>query len=436
MKNFLLISPYFPPMGVSGAKRPLHLARNLPNHGWNPIILAGQPVRAARDEHLVEAVPDTAVVSYAYSGKLRPFLKHWKDKRSRQTKAKRHPSKGADFIKDRLGWDLAYSTPFDRFMYDTPVGLKHAWALAKEHDVQAVSVCSDPWSPLIVGYLLRQLKGLPLILDFRDPWSIHDGKMALRPPPTRRLLSGIEASLFKKAAKVILNTRLCRDAYIDRYAGRIPAERFTFIRNAFDEGVFNPLTNEATADDSSAFKVLYFGTFRRFVEPDVMFEGFARFVRANGLCPRDAKLVLVGGLAPDKQQEAAELGLEDFLEVQSAIPFPDSLLALRSADVLVLVVQPECRLQIPGKLYDYFCARRPILAISANEEVNQMIEESGAGLAAEYGNPRDMANQLFKLYSAAKKGQPVVATKEKIEMFSADTQAREYARVLDEVVRS
>ncbi len=40
MKTVLLITPYFPPMGVVGAKRPLHLCRHLPSEGWRPVVLA------------------------------------------------------------------------------------------------------------------------------------------------------------------------------------------------------------------------------------------------------------------------------------------------------------------------------------------------------------------------------------------------------------
>ena len=35
-RRVLLVTPYFPPVTASGAKRPLHLVRNLPEFGWEP----------------------------------------------------------------------------------------------------------------------------------------------------------------------------------------------------------------------------------------------------------------------------------------------------------------------------------------------------------------------------------------------------------------
>jgi hypothetical protein len=43
MPTVLLITPYFPPMSVVGAKRPLNLVRHLPRFGWQPVVLAGDP---------------------------------------------------------------------------------------------------------------------------------------------------------------------------------------------------------------------------------------------------------------------------------------------------------------------------------------------------------------------------------------------------------
>jgi hypothetical protein len=70
-RTALLITPYFPPVAASGAKRPLHLARNLPACGWRPIILASPSEDGPGDVDLAAAIPPDTVVSRGYWSGLR-----------------------------------------------------------------------------------------------------------------------------------------------------------------------------------------------------------------------------------------------------------------------------------------------------------------------------------------------------------------------------
>ncbi len=420
MGRVLIISPYFPPMGVSGAKRALHLARNLPAAGWSPIVLAGPPVGERPDEPLAACIPPDTVVSYAFSGLLRPTLAAWS--RRRRATAPATPPK-AHGARPRPGWwpqDLTFLTPFDRYLADVPAGLRAARALVAAHRPDALHVIADPWSPLIAADRLARETGLPLIVDFRDPWSQHAAKMALRPAPARAALRAFERRLFAGAAAVVLNTEAARDAYAAAYAADVPAERFTAIRNAFDEGLFSP--GEAALPP--AFTVAYFGRFRRFVEPDALLDGFRRFVTARALDSTSARLRFIGGLDPEHRVRVQDFGLDAFVDVVPAVPFRDSLPHLRSAHVLAMVIEPDSHLQIPGKLYDYLCARRPILSISANPEADRIVMGAGAGLCARHGDPADVAAKLGRLFDA-----PFAVTAEGVERYSARTQAQAMAAV-------
>ncbi|MGK0362418.1 MAG: hypothetical protein ACI9U2_004739, partial [Bradymonadia bacterium] len=105
MRASLLISPYFPPMGVSGAKRALHLARNLPAHGWRPVVLAAKPINERHDPTLDDCVPTDTVVDYGVNGALRPALKARKAARAgssaKADKSKPTPKPG---LWDKLPW--------------------------------------------------------------------------------------------------------------------------------------------------------------------------------------------------------------------------------------------------------------------------------------------------------------------------------------------
>lgn len=322
---------------------------------------------------------------------------------------------------DRLPWDSSFISPFDRYLLDVPATYRAAARLIKAHKPEVIHISCDPWSPLIVGRMLHRRFGLPLVVDFRDPWSQHAGKMALRPPPTRAALRRFEQGLFEDSAKVILNTDACRAAYVDAYAGRLPADRFTAIRNAYDEGLFLP----GEPEQRKSFVVSYFGRFRKFVEPDALFEGFARFVAADG----PAVLQIIGGLSDEHRAKAVQFGIEAHLEVLPPVPFRESLPVLQSADVLTMVINPASHLQIPGKLYDYLAAGRPILAVSANAEADGILRDTRAGLSAPHGNPGAIAEALRRLRTEA-----FAPDADAVESFSARAQAGRVAEVYSQAV--
>jgi glycosyltransferase involved in cell wall biosynthesis len=51
----------------------------------------------------------------------------------------------------------------------------------------------------------------------------------------------------------------------------------------------------------------------------------------------------------------------------------------RRADVLVLLTSPTLVWELPGKIFEYFGARRPILALADGNEAARLIDETGTG---------------------------------------------------------
>jgi glycosyltransferase involved in cell wall biosynthesis len=302
--------------------------------------------------------------------------------------------------------------------------------LVHEYRPKVVHVCADPWSPLLAGLALTRQTGLPLVVDLRDPWSLQASKMALRPPPTRWAVRSIEDRVLRAASKVVLNSEDARAAYVTAYRGRIPEDRFTVVRNAFDLGLFD----DRPAVKSGAFTVLHFGHFRRLVPGAPLLRGFARFVARAGLSPDAARLTLVGGARDEERVIAHELGLEAYLDDLPTIPYRQGLSLLRSADVLALVSLGEQARVIPAKLYDYFAARRPILAITDQAEPGRLVTEIGAGLVAPPADPDRVADALAALRARVLAGAGEIPA-ETVASFRAERQAERFAAILDEVTR-
>jgi glycosyltransferase involved in cell wall biosynthesis len=418
MPSVLVIAPYFAPMSVVGAKRPLMLVRHLPRFGWNPVVLTAPPGLENIDPSLSAAIPAGVPVVRRYGPAGR----------ARTAGPGTVPR---ERVRRLLAWDAGYLTPFDRYLWSTPAAIRTALGLVREHRPRAIHVCADPWSPLLAGLALHRRTGLPLVVDLRDPWSLQASKMALRPPPTRWAVRAAESRIFRAASKIVLTAEECRAAYTEAYRNRVPGERFTVIRNAFDAGLFDDLP----AEPSRGFSVLHFGHFRRLAPGEPLLRGFARFVARGGLSPEAVRLTLVGQIREEEQRLVSELGLDSFVDCRAPVPYRESLGLLRSADVLALVTMAGMALTIPAKLYDYFAARRPILAVTDQPEPARLISDAGAGLAARPDDPEAIAIALERLrarVAAADRGE---VSEQAVAPFRAEAQAERFAAVLDEVTR-
>lgn len=418
MPRLLLIAPYFPPIGVVGAKRPLMLTRHLPAQGWTPVVLAADPAGERTDASLLDAVPADIEVVRPYRA---PFS--------------RAPSPPASGLTDGprgtlFGWDPGNFTPTDRYLWGTPAAIRAGRALVDAHALRAVLVTADPWSGLLAGLAVARSRHLPLVVDLRDPWSLQQAKMRLTPPPVRALIRALERRVFRAAAAIVLNTEAARDAYVAAYDGVVPAGRFHAVRNAFDAGLFRA----ASPAPSARWTVVHYGHFRRLVPAEPLLEGFARFVALAGRGPAEARLLLVGSLPRSAEARAAELGLAPYLEVRPPVPYAESLEVLGGADVLALVATGGMALTIPAKLYDYLAAARPILALTDQPEPARLVAGGELGEVAPPGKPEEVAQALLRLWQRTQGPGRGALDPARLEGFTARAQARAMAKILDGAV--
>jgi len=110
--------------------------------------------------------------------------------------------------------------------------------------------------------------------------------------------------------------------------------------------------------------------------------------------------------APDSQQ----LLIEDLAAVRSEVrarvrqhghlPFAEALQAMRAMTALVLVNgrEDEDNIFVPGKLYDYLMARRPVLFVGKQGDAWRIVEEtSGPDRCFTYDRPAELATAIEAL---------------------------------------
>ena len=378
LRQFLYITPYFPPQTRVGALRPLKFARHLPKSGWQPVILADLRPDDTIDAELLKACPGDIIVSRTYArdqddspSQAAVNIESLPKRSTRQRSGWRERLATWDDYASRQRWYPGPEwLPLGRHSLDMPHALRAARKLLEQHpSCEAIVVNADPYASLLVGAYLAQESGLPLISDLRDPWAPCELRRPQRPAPQRAIVDRMERYVMERSTFVILNTERTLNDYRTWYAD-LPPERFTCIRNHADAELIAGGRFPAAPDDLC--RLLFLGNLRRFVEGDNLLEALAIAIQEGSHQPRRFELMISGQITPEARRKAEELGIAEHLVAHPFVPYTQVGRFMDTAHGLIALNNATVQ-RIPAKLYDYLTSERPIIVIANNPEIEALV---------------------------------------------------------------
>jgi glycosyltransferase involved in cell wall biosynthesis len=236
-----------------------------------------------------------------------------------------------------------------------------------------------------VGLLLGRRRPA-WIADFRDGWTFHPW----RPPfPTgfqRGLDVRLERAVVESADRTIIVERPVGDDFRTRLGIDVG-----YVPNGWDPD----LEREAAAAeppsiDRRALTLVHTGKLSGGWgrHPGTLFEALRRMQEADPRLGERLQLVLAGRLDRDEQRLIEQAGIRGLVRHVGNLSRAEAMALQRTADVLVLLTSSTLPWELPGKVFEYFGARRPILALAAGNEAARVIEETGTGWTV---SPDDVA---------------------------------------------
>ena len=385
MKRLLIITYYWPPTGGSGVQRWVKFSKYLPEHGWQPVIYTPEnPEQLARDESLLSDVPACAEViktrilePYAVYRRLtggkqgeevnpvNAQKKNWKQRLSLWIR-------GNCFIPDpRIGW----VRPSVRFLKK----------YLREHPVDAVVTTGPPHSVHLIGRGLKRALGVHWIADFRDPWTemFYYKHLGLTAASDRRQ-HRLEQSVLDEADTVISVTPLVQKDF--QAKTKTPV---VLITNGFDEDDFvgsgsapaEPFTrtgsgaSEAQSDSGAGaaavptYRLVHTGLFAADGNPLNLWDALARRCGEDPSFRARLEIRLAGKVDRAITDAIRARGLGDNLVELGYLPHDETVREQRAADILLLPLrqEPEYAKVLPGKIFEYLAARRPVLGIGQED---------------------------------------------------------------------
>ncbi|MFT5596283.1 MAG: glycosyltransferase involved in cell wall biosynthesis [Flammeovirgaceae bacterium] len=388
MKNLLIITYYWPPAGGAGVQRWLKFSKYLPEFGWNPIILTVDPDQGSypqRDESLLKEVRDEVEVFRTHSfeplqlyakavGKDRVPYGGFSNQKSNSSFSRF--IRGNFFIPDaRRGWN------------------RYAIAKAKEiistRTIDCVVTTGPPQSTHLIGLDLKRDLGIKWGIDLRDPWTdIYYNEKMLRTPWAEKHDAKLEKQTLEEADFCITVSK----GFAELFNRKVERE-YHVVTNGFDE---QDLVDENPRNSRESKKLIisYTGTMSDIYDPDVFFEALASY---NG----SFEFRIAGSISEGVQKKIDDYGISKSVNYLGYLTHADALKEMSQADLLLLIspMVKNSKGIIPGKLFEYLAAGKPILAIAEDDkcDVAVILSDTKGGLFFSRENLKGLSNFLESL---------------------------------------
>ena len=395
-KRILIVTGYFPPYAPPGATRAPHLASHWRNAGVDVRVLsAANP----HTPHVLEHdLPDSAVfhVPYTRVGSGTQMLRYRLLGRVpppplvMPAPPDTAGGNGQSGTSTRSGLRAWLSRQYhqllflpDHHVYWAEQALGHVERVYSDWRPDLIYASSPPHSGQILAGRLADRWDVPWIAELRDAWAHNPYTGATR---LRAMLEAqLEEATLEGALALVALTSSTKARLEDRYAQPVGLAMNGFEPTDFAGLAAEPLT-------PGKLSILHAGSiYAGKRDPAVLFDA----VRRLGGRAQQVEMLFYGDAIDAIPALAERYGVAGQVKVAASIQRPQVLALERQVDVLLLCRWNDPREDgiIPGKLFEYVGARRPILAIgSETGEAADIVRDGGFGLVS--NNPEVIHRQL------------------------------------------
>lgn len=392
MKRLLVVAAHFPPSTVVGAQRPFRLVRRISESGWEARVLTMPPAC----QLCVGDGPEAEALRPGLTKMVRCWSPWWHAHHWNQpTRGWRRMPAAVRRVLAHFTWRLI------------PVDNAYPWALraarvgarlVRRRQIDMIWATGPPLTALCLARRIAMRTGVPYVVDFRD---VRRADAPATSPTQHGRFNEAEEEVLRDAAGITYVAPPQWDALVARHPS-IAAKPRCLVYNWFEQ---------SEADSLASFRFDYptilhggslYGGQRRL---GAFLQALRLLERQQGAVPAGLQLLQLSpaGLCEHLLNEARATGVEDMIRIQPAVSRPEFLSMCRGADILLLVVghndgATEHAGTIPGKLYDYFAAGRPILVVGPRGcEAGKLVARLNRGLSVADDQPEEIAHTIRSL---------------------------------------
>jgi hypothetical protein len=432
MERVLLISYHFPPSGGAKTRRLVQFLKYLPRSQWRPAVLTTRGGAGfGFDPSLLEEIPEDVRVHRAFD--LSALLGRGRLAASAESAATRGAESGGTPLLRQ-----ATAEPAALGKTDAPglarravlragkwIALPDAymplWGLfagaeglrvVRREGITLLYATGPPFSNHLVGACLKQITGRPLILDFRDAWTVNPARRMKYAGARRRIESRLEAFVLRRAAVVVGTTEGITEDLRRRYQSE-SAARFVTVPNGYDRAD-RSIAGETPRAPGDRMRIVHTGHLRLERSPRPLFAALRQLLDEAPELEAQLEVDLVGEThrfldGRTIRDYLAEFRLQSVVRLVGPVSRPEAICYQAAADLLLLiigVVPPEevATYGIASKVFDYMLAGRPVLTLADPGPVRDLVARTRIGPAFSSSDVEGIKRYLSEAVAAFRQG--------------------------------
>ena len=394
MKRALVITYYWPPAGGPGVQRWLKFVTYFKEFGIEPVVfIPDNPHYPLQDKSIASEIPEGIEIIRFPIKEPYGFAKIFSKKKTNQVSSGIITNKNQSALEKLLLWIRG-----NFFIPDARIGwVKPAVIFLKEYlaknDMDIVISSGPPHSLHLIGMALKEELGIKWVADFRDPWTTIHYHQSLR------LNKRAQKKHLKLESKVLNNSDLVvvTSARTKKEFQNITSVPIEVISNGYD------ILEKIEPNLDAQFSIAHIGSLLTNRNPELLWEILSELKDENKVFSKNLLIKLVGAVSEDVLESLAVFGLTENYKTLGYVSHQEAIQIQHDAQVLLLVEMdsPETKSIIPGKLFEYVAANRPILAIGPEgSDVEGIIKETNTGVYFKYTDKEKLKQQVQLYYEA------------------------------------
>ena len=406
MHKVLIISYYWPPSGGPGVQRWLKFVKYLPEFEIHPVIyIPKNPRYPITDSSLNQEIPENITIyknkifePYFYAG----FLSK---KKTKQISSGVISDENPSFIEKVLLWIRGNMFIPDARKYWIKPSVRFLTGIIKKEGIDTIITTGPPHSLHLIGLELKKNLDIKWLADFRDPWTSIGYHTKLRlTKASQRKHRQLEKEVANGCDKLLVTSNTTKAEFES-----ITTNPVHVITNGYDipesELPFSALDKK--------FTLSHIGSLLTGRNPDNLWKVLSEIISENETFRKVFQLNLIGVVGQDVLNCINDNGLEFYTRIIEYVTHEEAVNYQRRSQLLLLaeIDSPQTRGIIPGKLFEYLAAKRPILAIGPEQwEGGEIVKSTNSGIVCNYNSVADLKAVILKWFHLYQQGNLMVSS--------------------------
>ncbi len=406
MHKVLIISYYWPPAGGPGVQRWLKFVKYLPEFDIHPVIyIPENPKYPITDSSLTKEIPENVTI---YKSKIfEPYFyaEFLSKKKTKQISSGVISDDNPSLLENMLLWIRGNMFIPDARKYWVKPSVRFLTGIIKKEEIDTIITTGPPHSLHLIGLELKKNLDVKWLADFRDPWTSigYHSKLRLTKASERkhRLL---EKEVVNGCDKLLVTSNTTRVEFES-----ITTNPVYVITNGYDI----PESELSFSALDKKFTLSHIGSLLTGRNPENLWKVLSEIISENEDFRNAFQLNLIGVVGQDVLNCINDNGLKNYTRVKEYVTHEEAVNYQRSSQLLLLaeIDAPHTRGIIPGKLFEYLAAKRPILAIGPEHwEGGEIVKSTNSGVVCNYNSLADLKAVILKWFHLYQQGNLMVSS--------------------------